>query len=172
MSNRTARIVACLAVLGAATLAAGALVNGAVFASWGLDFLQIASVGDVATAGLAVLLRAVPGAAVLAVALFWAGPRRGAGTGVVLGLIALGALYALVVMPAQAQARSGFYGKGDWVIDGGTGGCAVAKVFWTGQNAVVYQCVATGPRRFRVSFDRGSMTLLPAAHVGELVFRM
>jgi hypothetical protein len=148
------------------------LINLAVFASWGLDYLQVAGIGDVATAAAAVLARALPALAFAALALFWTGPRRGLAATLVVLVLAAGAAYALIGLPAQAAAKDGFYGRRDWVIDGGTGGCAVAKVFWTGQNAVVYQCVATGPRRFRVSFDRGSMTLVPAAQVGELVHRM
>jgi hypothetical protein len=165
-------VIAAGAVLAGASAVAAVLINLAVFASWGLDYLQVAGVGDVATAAAGVLVRALPALALTAVALFWAGPRRGLAATVTTLLLAGGAAYALVGLPAQAAARDGFYGKGDWVIDGGTGGCAVARVFWTGQNAVVYQCVATGPRRFRVSFDRGSMTLLPAAQTGELVHRM
>lgn len=164
------RIVAALAAAAGLSILAGALVGLAVFRAWGLDFLQVAAPADVVMAGLKGLVGVLPSLALFAAgAILWRG--RGP-VAAVLCLAGLGALYGLVVLPAQGAAARGFYGRTDWVIDGGTGGCAVAKVYWTGQNAVVYQCMGAGDRRFRVSFDRSSMTLLPAAHAGELVRRM
>lgn len=167
---RPGRAAVALLLGGAATALAGAAIHQAVFRSWGLDFLQVAAPSDVAMAGLRVLFGAVPGLALIAAAaLLWRG--RGP-VAAVLGLAGLSLLFGLVGLPARDAAAQGFYGRTDWVIDGGTGGCAVAKVYWTGQNAVVYRCMGVGDRRFRVSFDRSSMTVLPAGQVRDLVRRM